>query len=62
MFAIGLCLLSYSCGGIQWYGLATLPLLALYNGKRGRIRLKYLFYIYYPAHLAALYLLGLVFK
>ena len=63
--AIGLCaigqvLLSYSCGGVQWYGLATLPLLALYNGKRGKVRMKYLFYIYYPAHLAALYLLGLV--
>ena len=59
MFAIGQILLSYSHGGVQWYGLATLPLLALYNGKRGKARLKYLFYIYYPAHLAALYLLGL---
>lgn len=62
LYAIGLCLLSYSCGGVQWYGLATLPLLMLYNGKRGKARLKYLFYFYYPAHLAALYLLGLILR
>ena len=31
-----------------------LPLIKLYNGKRG-LRLKYLFYIVYPAHLLILY-------
>ena len=29
--------------------------LAAYNGKRGKWRLKYLFYIYYPAHLAVIW-------
>lgn len=33
-------------------------LLMLYNGKRG-IRMKYLFYIFYPAHLAVLYMISL---
>lgn len=31
----------------------TVPLLHLYNGRRGR-SIKYLFYIYYPAHLLVL--------
>ena len=34
--------------------LAILPL-ALYNGQRGKWNLKWLFYIYYPAHLVAIY-------
>ena len=43
----------------QWFGLLSLPLLALYNGQRGKYRMKYLFYIYYPLHLALLYALAL---
>ncbi len=56
---VGLILLSIG-NGIQWFSLLTLPLLALYNGARGKAKLKYLFYIYYPAHLALLYLISLV--
>lgn len=52
--AVGIMLLSWSIGGIQWASLAALPILALYNGQRGTRRLKYLFYIYYPAHLVLL--------
>ena len=40
---------------IQWWSLLTLPLLALYNGERGKTKMKYLFYIFYPAHLVILY-------
>ena len=56
---IGLVLLSLG-NTIQWFSLLTLPILALYNGKRGKAKLKYLFYIYYPAHLALIYLISLV--
>ena len=31
-----------------------LPLIVLYNGKRGKYRLKYFFYAFYPLHLALL--------
>lgn len=34
-----------------------IPLLAIYNGKRG-LKLKYFFYIYYPAHLFIIYLIA----
>jgi len=36
---------------------AIVPLIAMYNGKRG-IGLKYLFYIFYPAHLFIIYLIA----
>lgn len=55
----GLVLLSIG-NPIQWYSLLSLPLLALYNGTRGKRKLKYLFYIYYPAHLVLLYVISLV--
>ena len=42
-------------GYYQWTAFLSLPLLALYNGMRGKVRLKYLFYFYYPLHLAAIY-------
>jgi len=47
-------------GGIQWYSLLSVVLLALYNGKRGKRKLKNLFYIYYPLHLAAIYVISLL--
>ena len=56
---IGLVALSILKDPTQWFCLFSLPLLALYNGQRGKRKLKYLFYIYYPLHLAALYLLVL---
>ena len=40
---------------LQWWCFAALPLLVLYNGKRGKRPLKYGFYLYYPLHLAVLY-------
>jgi hypothetical protein len=39
---------------LQWWSILTVPLLALYNGQRGKGRMKWLFYFYYPLHLAAL--------
>lgn len=45
---------------IQWFSLLALPLLALYGGHRGKWKLKWLFYIYYPVHLAVIWLLRLI--
>ena len=42
-------------GHLQWFSLLAVPLLALYNGKRGSAKMKYVFYIFYPAHLVILY-------
>ena len=52
---IGLILLSLEYpGGIQIYSLLALPLLCLYSGERGVLRMKYFFYIFYPLHLVLL--------
>lgn len=60
MATVMLAVLGITFEGIQWYGLLALPLLALYGGERGKHKLKYLFYIYYPAHLVGIYLIGLL--
>jgi len=53
---VSLCLVSTSAGNlIQYWSLLAVPILAVYNGKRGKYRLKYFFYIFYPAHLVLLY-------
>ena len=51
--AVGMCILALG-STIQWYSLLALPLLLLYSGQRGKGDYKYLFYIYYPLHLAAI--------
>ena len=60
---IALCLYNVYCGSmIQLWSLFTVPILALYNGRPGKYRLKYFFYIFYPAHLAILYLIDMIIK
>lgn len=61
LFTAGaLAALAWSVGGIQWYSLAALLPLALYGGQRGKRRMKWLFYLYYPLHLAAIYGISLL--
>lgn len=56
----GLVLLALQLGGNQWFALTAVPLLACYNGKRGRGNLGKVFYIYYPVHLVVIYGLSLL--
>lgn len=56
----GLILLNRTLGGLQWYSLLALIPLFFYNGTRGKKKMKYLFYIYYPLHLVVLQGLSLV--
>ena len=43
----------------QWMMIFSIPLILMYNGKKG-ISLKYLFYIFYPCHIAILYILSII--
>ncbi|MCC0691659.1 MULTISPECIES: TraX family protein [Clostridioides] len=42
----------------QWMMVASLPFMLLYNREKGK-SMKYLFYLYYPAHIYVLYILGI---
>ena len=58
--AAGLFLVSLNYGGIQWFALAAVPLLGMYNGQRGEKNLGRWFYLYYPLHLLVIYGISLV--
>ena len=60
MTALGLVFLGLARGGVQWFALLGLVPLAFYSGTRGKVKPKYLFYIYYPVHLAVIWLIGLL--
>lgn len=55
------CLFTMKDMPFVWFSLISMVLLLFYNEKGGSKRLKYGFYIFYPAHLAVLYLLTMIF-
>lgn len=57
-FSVGIvvyCLLMQGSMPYIWYSLLSIPLIALYNGKRGSKSFKYAFYLFYPLHLVAIH-------
>ncbi len=61
-FAAGLvlCVLSFDYSDPAWTVCALCALIPLcfYNGKAGKLNLKYAFYLFYPLHLAVLYVIS----
>lgn len=63
-FALGLIVMTMNSNMkvVQTFGLLSLIPLALYNGKPGSAKLKWWFYVFYPAHLVVIWLIGLLIK
>lgn len=51
-----------SLGSWQWWSMLALPLLLLYSGRRGKYKMKYFFYIFYPAHLLVIQGISMLIK
>lgn len=59
LFTISLIFLIVSClktNPLQIYSLLSVIFVALYNGERGKLNLKKFFYLFYPVHLALLWI------
>ena len=52
--------LALTYGGVQWFGFLSLPLIAFYDGTRGKFNFKYFFYAYYPLHFVIIYVIALL--
>ena len=61
LFTVGLFILSLSLGGIQYYSLYASLLLLMYSGARGKYKMKYFFYVFYPLHLIVLEIIKICF-
>ena len=59
--ALGITFLSFR-NSIQIYALLAIPLLLLYSEKRGRLNMKYFFYLFYPLHLVIIYAIAILIK
>lgn len=54
LMAVPLIILAFETGYSQPFALFSLPILLLYSEKRGKLNMKYFFYVFYPLHLVIL--------
>ena len=60
MTAVGIIPLAIERGDIQIFALLAVPFLLLYSGARGKLKMKYFFYVFYPAHLVIIEFVGIL--
>lgn len=62
LLAIGMIMVAMKnpLGNMEYLSLLSIIILLFYNGKKGKLNLKYAFYVFYPAHIAIIYLIGMI--
>ena len=55
LFAVAITILALRSTSVQMWSLLSILILLTYNGKRGKLKLKYFFYVFYPMHLGLIY-------
>ena len=45
---------------VIYFALISIPLILMYNDRRGRWKMKYFFYLFYPIHFIILYLIAML--
>lgn len=51
---------NYLNNPLGYYAFLSLPFILFYNGKRGKLNLKYFFYLFYPLHFVIIYGIGML--
>ena len=59
---LGMLGLSLDLGSIQFFCLFSVIPLLLYSEKRGRLKMKYFFYVFYPLNLAIIFIIAVIIK
>ena len=59
IFTLFLVILAMHYDYVQFFSLAAVPFVGLYNGQRGKIKLKSFFYVFYPVHLVVIHLINM---
>ena len=60
MMAIPMLIRMLDGSSLLWYSFLALPILLLYSEKRGKWKMKYFFYVFYPLHLALIYIVYII--
>lgn len=47
---------------ISIFSIFAIPFIILFNGEKGKLNLKYIFYWFYPIHIAILYIINILIK
>ena len=50
LYFISLIILGFCYSWVQFFGILSFPLIFLYSGEKGKLKIKNLFYIMYPLH------------